>query len=48
MARILVVEDSITCAELAKSILEKNGFDVTIATTALEARDALKKHPPAS
>lgn len=45
--RILVVEDDPVCGELAKSILEKNGFEVTLADTALDAREALDKCPPA-
>ncbi len=44
---ILVVEDDDICGELAKNILEKNGFEVMLANSVPAARDALARQHPA-
>ena len=44
--RILVVEDEEISGELAKHILERHGFDVAVAKTAVAAKEALRKSPP--
>ena len=43
---ILVVDDDIISAELAKNILERNGFDVLIAKTPEDTKLALLKRRP--
>lgn len=40
--RILVVDDSITTRTLEKSILEANGYDVSLATDGIEALERLR------
>ncbi len=45
--RILIVEDDEISGELATNILEKSGFDVTVATTAHDAIDAVLEDSPA-
>ncbi|MHC4399263.1 MAG: response regulator [Planctomycetota bacterium] len=45
--RILVVDDSDICSELAKGILERSGFEVIVADTAWEAKYVLNEGPPA-
>jgi CheY-like chemotaxis protein len=45
-SRILVVEDDTISGELAKHILERHGFDVVVAKTAVAAKEALSRHPP--
>lgn len=45
-SRILVVEDDAISGELAKYILERNGFQVVVAKTAVAAKEALSRTPP--
>jgi len=45
--RILVVEDDPTTGEMATNMLEQNGFDAIVATTAKGAMDAVMKYVPA-
>ncbi len=43
---ILIVEDDVICAELAKHALEQDGFDIIIARNGEEAKLAMLKHHP--
>ncbi len=45
-SRILVVEDDSVSAELAEHILQRHGFEVTVAKTAVAAKEALGECPP--
>jgi len=45
--RVLVVEDDDVTGELASNMLERNGFDVLVATTAQDAMDAVMDYDPA-
>ncbi len=45
---ILLVEDEIVCAELAKGLLERQGFDVVVAKTVDEAIRELSRRRPAA
>ena len=45
--RVLVVEDDEVTGELAANMLEQNGFDVLVATTAQDAVDAVMDYDPA-
>jgi two-component system chemotaxis sensor kinase CheA len=43
--RLLVVDDALTVRELQRTILERAGFDVTVASDGLEALDHLEHEP---
>lgn len=45
-SHILVVEDDTVSGELAQHILERHGFKVVVAQTAVDAKQALGKCPP--
>lgn len=45
LARILVVDDALTIRELQRSILERAGFDVVLASDGLEALQVLDREP---
>jgi len=44
--RVLVVEDSVLISSALQILLESNGYDVTVAGTALEAVEAGAHSPP--
>lgn len=44
--RVLVVEDSVLVSSALQILLESNGYDVTVAGTALEAVEAGAHSPP--
>lgn len=44
--RVLVVEDSVLVSSALRILLESNGYDVTVAGTALEAVEAGAHSPP--
>lgn len=43
---ILIVEDDLISAEIAKHILERNGFNSIVATTPETTKEAMRKHRP--
>jgi CheY-like chemotaxis protein len=45
MARVLVVDDDTAALEIRKRILERNGYEVSIATDAAGAREAFRAGP---
>jgi two-component system, OmpR family, alkaline phosphatase synthesis response regulator PhoP len=44
---VLIVEDSLTQAELLRNCLAREGYAVTVANNGVQALAAARRHPPA-